>query len=316
MKFLVDIGGTHVRFALEQNGQPAQVTKYKAAQFPTFEEAVSFYAEETGYACSALAIATAAHKGAGGVWRFVNKNTWEIDEAALAKAGFPVRIILNDFEAAVWGLTVLKPAPEDILRAGDGAFKTSPRALIGPGTGLGLGFLTTLPDGNIHVQGTLGGHMPAAALSDEQKSVLSEVDKIKPRQSIAVYEDVVSGPGLVNIYRAIRSLAGKDTEYTRAADLLADAQSEEVQTAFRLFHEFFGLFAANVAVTGSAFGGVYLTGGMFDRLYDAGLFDLKSFEKYLAPGLVTSVQHALESTPIIRVQDGFLSLRGLLQANA
>jgi len=114
--------------------------KYEAAGFPSLEAALAAYCKAEGVEPGgALAIATAAYED-GDVWRFVNRNTWVIDGAALAKAGWQVQVVLNDFEAAVWGLPDLGPDAQDVLKPGreDPAL---PRCLIGPGTGLGLGYL-------------------------------------------------------------------------------------------------------------------------------------------------------------------------------
>lgn len=316
MIILCDIGGTHVRFALKRDGQPAEIEKYQVADYPSFDEALGAYCADKNISCSTIFMALAAHQGDDGIWRFVNRNNWEIDTQALAESGMPVEVLLNDFEAAVWGLIDLQPAAQDVFRSGRKEFTTAPRCLIGPGTGLGLGYLVPLSDsGDVyHVQPTLGGHMPAAALTEEQKFILSAVARVKDRGGWPVFEDVVSGPGLLNIYNAVCLMAGRRPELMHAQDLLECATHPDVELALRLFHEFFGLFAATVVVTGNAYGGLYLMGGMFDRLHAAGLFDLKKFEEFFIGDFVPSVHNALEATPLIRVEDPYLSLKGLIKA--
>lgn len=307
MNILIDVGGTYARFALEENGKPAKVKKYTAADFKTFEEAVESYCAEAGVDEEiSLLIATAAHPDENNVWRFVNRNKWEIDVPELGN----VDLILNDFEAATWGLVNLKD--QKILKEGKPS-RTAPRVLIGPGTGLGLGYL--IPQGKtFHVQGTQGGHLATAALNDEHHRVLQAVDRVKGRDCLNVYEDVVSGPGLYNLYAALCSLSDEQQLAQSAEDMVALAKSPAMRDAVRLFHEFFALFAATVTVGAGAYGGLYLTGGVLDRLTAAGLFDLVHFEKFFAGKFVPSVHRALDHTPIIHVTDPYLALHGLIKA--
>lgn len=307
MRILVDIGGTYARFACEKHGKPANSKKYAAADFPSFEDALAQYTDETGVTGEvSLLIATAAHPDERNVWRFVNRNKWELDVAALGN----VDIILNDFEAATWGLVGLKD--QKILKAGRET-RTAPRVLIGPGTGLGLGYL--IPHGKtFHVQGTQGGHIATAALSEEHRRVLQAVDKVKGRDCLNVYEDVVSGPGLYNLYAALCSLSDEEQIAQSADELLAHEKSPAVRDALRLFHEFFGLFAATVTVGTGAYGGLYIMGGVLDRLMEKNLFDFAHFEKFFAGNFVPSVKKALGNTPVIHVADPHITFNGLIKA--
>lgn len=307
MRILSDIGGTYARFAFESKGQPINVKKYAAADFDTFEDAVEKYKEEAQIdADISFLIATAAHPDEKNVWRFVNRNKWVIDVAALGN----VDIILNDFEAATWGLIDLKD--KKVLKVGRDNH-TAPRVLIGPGTGLGLGYL--IPHGReFHVQGTQGGHIAAAAITDEQARVLSAVARVKERDCLNVYEDVVSGPGLYNLYAALCDLSDEERIAKDAGDLIALYKSPAARDALRLFHEFFALFAATVTVGAGAYGGLYLAGGVLDRLVENNLFDFAHFEKFFAGNYVPSVKKALNQTPVIHAFDPNLALSGLIRA--
>ena len=307
MNILVDIGGTYARFALEVGGKPAQLKKYAAADFKTFEEALAQYLSETGAGRNpALFIATAAHPDERNVWRFVNRNKWVLDVAAMNN----VEIIMNDFEAATWGLIGL--ADQKILKAGK-ENRIAPRVLIGPGTGLGLGYLIPASKG-FDVRGTQGGHIATAALNEEHTRVLRAVDKIKGRDCLNVYEDVVSGPGLYNLYAALCDLSDEERIAKDAGDLIALYKSPAARDALRLFHEFFALFAATVTVGAGAYGGLYLAGGVLDRLVENNLFDFAHFEKFFAGNYVPSVKKALSQTPVIHAFDPNLALSGLIRA--
>ncbi|MGB0720356.1 MAG: glucokinase, partial [Bdellovibrionales bacterium] len=220
-----------------------------------------------------------------GVWRFVNKNRWVIDPAALAASGWPVDIIMNDFEAATWALPDLPPEDQRVLKQKENQYDTY--CLLGPGTGLGLGYLHHARAQKPFVQKTHGGHMPIAGLNDEHDKIIAQ---IRARQDKAVvFETILSGAG----YHMLQELT-------------------DAPTAMRLFHEFLGLFAATAVVAGHAYGGVYLTGGVVQHLVDNGVFDLTAFDRGFCFNAVASVRRDLQNTPIIYITDPTPALRGLL----
>lgn len=311
MIILCDIGGTFARFSQEIEGAVGSVQKYAAADYPRFEDALARYCEEQGLPNEGtLAIATAAYND-GKVWRFVNRNKWIIDPAALEAAGWKLPVILNDFEAATWGLN--NPAPGDFEVLKKGVPKNDPLCLIGPGTGLGLGYLVATAHGK-HVQRTHGGHMLAAALTDEQSDVIKTARGLKEGGAIVSFENLVSGPGLQNIYACLCKMRGAKNQFERAEDILSHADDPIVKDALRLFHEFFGLAAQNAVITAHAHGGVYLSGGMMDRLRKRDLFNMESFERFFCLKSVASVTEALQETPIYHVQHPSLAMKGLLEA--
>ena len=319
MNILVDIGGTYARFAVEKNGKPVLIKKYAAADYKNFETALAAYASSMeADKKNSLLISTAAHPH-GKLWRFVNNNTWVIDPVALTKKGFHTKLILNDFEAATWGLMGLKKSNITVLKKPhlkNSHLKnpSASRCLIGPGTGLGLAYLTKHANGIHSVQPTMGGHIAAAAVTAEQDLIVQAVRRIKPRKGVVVYEDLISGQGLMNIYHALCDLDGKPRMAKTPADVLGPVGKTQGRTALRLFHEFFGLFAASVVVSGHAYGGLYLTGGVTDRLVEEQLFNAAHFEKFFVGDYVPSVHRALGETGIYHVNDPALALRGLWAA--
>lgn len=309
MTILADIGGTYARFACDEGGEITRAQKYAAADFPSLGAALTAYLEEEGLeGGGALSIATAAYED-GDVWRFVNRNEWVIDPVALESGGWDLFTIVNDFAAATWGLLSLGPEDQEILKQGVPA-EDCPRCLIGPGTGLGLGYLVPVGSG-YHVQRTHGGHMPAAALTDEQWLMIKTVHRLKETEMIPVFENFVSGPGLYNIYQALCFMAGRSPLVEGPEGLLDHVHDYLVQDALRLFHEFFGLFAATVVITGHAYGGLYLTGGVLGLLEERGLFDFEQFEEFFTITGVDSVTEALRATPVIKVTQPWLALKGL-----
>ena len=141
----------------------------------------------------------------------------------MENGGWSVEIVLNDFEAAALALPHLDADEQQLLSLGKGSDSV---CLIGPGTGLGLAYLH---EGV--AQKTCGGHMPASAVTQEQREIIAHIQKDK---APITFEHLVSGPGLYALYEAC---GGKGIALE---DLLDNAGDKAVEQALRLFHEFMG----------------------------------------------------------------------------
>ncbi|MBI3030397.1 MAG: glucokinase, partial [Candidatus Rokubacteria bacterium] len=137
---------------------------------------------------------------------------WQVDERRLAKAIPAPRVrLLNDLEAAAYGVLALPP--RDLERIQRGKARKGNMVLIAAGTGLGEAILFW--DGSRHrVVPSEGGHADFAPRSDLEMELLRFLQKEFGHVS---YERVLSGPGLHNIYRFLR-----DTGYAPEPPWLAD----------------------------------------------------------------------------------------------
>ncbi len=317
MKILADIGGTHARFAAvneEISNELHEIRKYKAADFTSLEAALNQYCDEHDLTFSGrLMIATAAYPDKE-VWRFANKNKWVIDASALKKYGWNLDMVINDFEAATWGLSEIKDENFDVLKQGVKNEAEHTRCLLGPGTGLGLGYLVPIANNKHHVQRTHGGHMLASAQTDEQRNIINVIAALQTAADKVVFENLVSGPGLHMLYRALCQINNTQADIADPEDLLGHLDRKEVSDAYRLFHEFLGLFAHMAVVTGHAYGGLYLTGGVIEHLSEQKLFDFDAFHKYFTLPGATSVERAVNETAINIINDPYLAMHGLLIA--
>lgn len=313
MALLADIGGTHARFALKnEDGSINAPKKYSVADFDTAEQALTHYCHDTGIEPGGdLLLATAARPDEAGQWRFYNKNPWVIDKASLRQAGWFLGLIVNDFAASARGAVSLPDNLKHVLKPGSPR-PEAPCAVIGPGTGLGLAYAT--PQGKQwRIQETFGGHMLATALTDEHYLFLGLVNSLKKNNTIIVPEDVASGRGVPSLYKAVCLYGGYEPLDKSVEELLEDPDDKNVKQALRLFHEFLGLFAHNAIVTGHAYGGLYLDGGLMQRLRERKLFDFKTFEKFMVLNPAPSVKRMLESVPVFAVTDPYVALRGLAE---
>lgn len=84
-------------------------------------------------------------------------------------------------------------------------------------------------------------------------------------------ERVLSGKGLVNIYRAIVISDNREPEKLQPQDVTERALSGECtdcRRALSLFCVIMGRFGGNLALTLGTFGGVYIAGGIVPRFLE------------------------------------------------
>ena len=176
-------------------------------------------------------------------------------------------LVINDFAALAFALTAL--APEDVRRVGGGRARTGgARALLGPGTGLGVSGLLATADGHVPVVGE-GGHVTLSASNEREDAVVAI---LRRRFGHVSAERVLSGPGIVNLYLAVCELEGSAAEPLDASlvtDRALGGGDSPCSRAVDLFFAFLGGVGGDLALTLGARGGVYVAGGIVGRLGDA-----------------------------------------------
>jgi glucokinase len=112
--------------------------------------------------------------------------------------------IINDFVAQGYGCLTLKPNEMKELTPGSHAMLTKsggPKVCVGAGTGLGECFLT--PNGRTGTYSCFpseGGHVEFNPRSELEIKMRAYMMKIFGREHRLSVENVVSGPGLGNVY--------------------------------------------------------------------------------------------------------------------
>lgn len=313
-----DIGGTHARLAVIDSGGPRRVvvarTSYVSRAYPALEPIVLDFLERTGVIPDAACIAVACPI----VKRLCEMSnlTWEIDLDTFGEhVGLPHLRFINDFDAVGWAITELD-MDEDLVTLRDGDPKEhGPIGIIGAGTGLGTGFLTWHGRG-YRVHSSEGGHVDFAPRNPTEAELYAHLAARFPRVS---YERIVSGPGLVNIYRfivesgrgpespevrAAMSAEGGDAARAISANALAGRDATCAQ-ALDLFCSVFGAQAGNLALTVKATGGVYIGGGIAPAILDK-LRDGTFVRAFLDKGRVSEVVEAAPLRVIVRHDVGLL----------
>ena len=223
---------------------------------------------------------------------------WPINFAGLRAAlGFDDLLVLNDFEALGYALAYTDRLDARLL-CGPDVVATGPKLVVGPGTGLGAAVY--LPKESGFVMTTEAGQMDFAAQTLREREVLA---CLAPEGGYVPCERVLSGPGLLTLYRTLCALNGASPwlatpeAVTDAARQHADANASE---AVDLFCAALGSFVGNLAMDFMARGGVYLAGGFLSGMVD--LLQRSEFATRFLHG--RSIRIFLEHVPVRVMEHG------------
>lgn len=275
-----DIGGTNSRLALYEVAGPDALKPIRSATFPSrdhsgLEEVIARF-----LGAATAPVAAAAFGIAGPVVddAVITTNLpWHIRASSLrTKLGTPHVRLLNDLEATAYGALVL-PA-DKLLALNAGVARTGNRAVIAAGTGLGQALLFW--DGARHVPvATEGGHADFAPRDEVEHELLRHLER--QYDGHVSYERTVSGHGLVNIFRFLdeqcrmpvsaetrRRLEREDPAKV-IGELGASGACGTAVAAVERFVSIYGAQAGNLALTVMATGGVYVGGGIVNKLLAA-----------------------------------------------
>jgi glucokinase len=112
---------------------------------------------------------------------------------------------------------------------------------------------------------TEGGHIGFAPGNETELAVLRYLWKKFERVGV---ERILSGPGLENIYQGLAHLGGREVVALSAAQISDDAARGEAGCleALQLFCSIFGAVAGDIALVHGARGGVYIAGGIAQKI--------------------------------------------------
>jgi glucokinase len=310
-----DIGGTKTRLALyEQSGGALRVVwyaTYDSRSASTLEELVVHFLRASGNPETTAGCFGVAGAVVGGQVRTTNL-PWSVSESGLAhELRIPRVKLLNDLEAAAYGvIAITDPSSLLALQAGEPPPEHRALTLVAAGTGLGVALMAWNGE-RYQVSPSEGGHCDFAPQDDVEDALLvwlrSELGHVS-------YERLVSGPGLVNIYRFLRyyrsapepawlteRIAGGDPApfISEAALAHEDPICDEALTRFV---SIYGAAAGNFALTALAVGGVFVGGGIapkiLPRLQDGPFLESFAAKGRFAPALRKVPVHVVLATDV------------------
>ncbi|GKV95198.1 glucokinase [Pectobacterium aroidearum] len=262
-----DVGGTNTRLALcdAMTGELSQIETYSGQDFPSLEGAVRDYLDSRQVTVQDACIAIACP--ITGDWVAMTNHTWAFSIAEMkVSLGLRHFEVINDFTAVSMAVPVL--GSESLLQFGGGEpVPGKPVAVYGAGTGLGVAHLVHAAGQWISLPGE-GGHVDFASNSDEEDNILAVL-----RQSLGHVsaERLLSGQGLVNIYRAVVLSDNRTPEALEPKDITERAVNNtdvDCRRALSLFCVIMGRFGGNLALNLGTFGGVYIAGGIVPRFLE------------------------------------------------
>lgn len=262
-----DVGGTNARLALccLESGRLSAVQSYRGEQFASLESVIRTYlqthAVQVDSACIAIACPVTDD------WVAMTNHSWAFSIRAMQQAlGLARLAVINDFTAVSMAIPVL-PAESLIQLGGQAAQQGRPIAIYGAGTGLGVAHLIQSGERWISLPGE-GGHVDLAAGSEEEDELLA---LLRAELGHVSAERVLSGPGLVNLYRAVVKAAGREPQALTPQMISERALAEQCadcRRALTLFCVMMGRFGGNLALNMATFGGVYIAGGIVPRFLE------------------------------------------------
>lgn len=306
---VADIGGTNARFARVDAHGIHDEHVLKVADYAGPVEAAEAYLKQAGGSWPEAATFAVAGPVTGDSFTLTN-HPWTFSVSA-TKAALRLRhfSLINDFHAMALG--VLGVDADKCLKFGGGTLQPDGnKAIIGPGTGLGVASLVWDTRGGYYVPvPSEGPHVTLPVKTDREWAIVKWL--LNEKYSHVSAERVCSGKGLLNLYQAICGIDGKaedslDPELitTRALAGTCPVCTETLA----LMLGFLGRVAGNLALVSNATGGVYFCGGILPKL-GLGVIEASSLRyEFVSKGRMTDF---LEAMPTYLVTDAFLPLKGL-----
>lgn len=262
-----DVGGTNARLALceVETGTISHIETFSTSDYASLEAVIRYYLESQKQdvidGCIAIACPITED------WVEMTNHDWAFSTSKMkANLGFEHLEIINDFTAVSMAIPML--ADSDVIQfGGNAAVADKPIAVYGAGTGLGVAHLVHVDKRWVSLPGE-GGHVDFAPNSEEEDQILRI---LRGEMGHVSAERVLSGAGLVNLYRAVVKADKREPENLKPKDVSTRALDDsciDCRRALSLFCVIMGRFGGNLALTLGTFGGVYIAGGIVPRFLD------------------------------------------------
>ena len=263
-----DIGGTNARFALvtrtATDSHLDHITAMQCEDFDNVQAVLKAYfkglVQTPQIDFVVLAIAGPVKDGAIKVTNL----DWVVTETDLKlTTGAKTARLINDYAALSYCLPHLKPA--DIHQIGPVSQGYGHvHAVMGAGTGFGASVLVS-DGGHPLCLSTESGHATYAPTNDFETQIHAILRKKYGRVTI---EHILSGPGLVNLYKAIAQING-DTALGLSPAEITDLDGPDSKGCRQTVDSFLDILASvcgDLALYHGATSGMSIAGGIVPRL--------------------------------------------------
>ncbi|WP_313347650.1 glucokinase family protein [Stenotrophomonas sp.] len=305
-----DVGGTHVRVARVQAGpdpaHPVQLLEYRKfrnADYPGLSAILQAFLAD-GERPAHCVVATAGYARDDGTVITANV-PWPLSARQIERdLGLDAVYIVNDFEAVAYAAAQVD-ASGVLQLTGPATAPRGPTLVVGPGTGLGAAVWIPTAHGAV-VLATEAGQPTLAASTELEMAIVRQMQREHAHVSV---EHALSGPGLMNLYRALCAIEGQPAVLGTPDAITAAAMSNQDVLARQSLEVFCGLLGSTIgdmALQYGAHGGVYLAGGILPHIREF-LVNSTFVARYLNKG---PMREALERIPVKVVEHGQLGVIG------
>lgn len=264
-----DIGGTNARFAIlvDSYAEPKEFPIVQTSDYATIDEAIqSAILDHTSVQPRSAVLAVAGPVDGDAI--DLTNCAWVVRPKQLIETlGFEDITVLNDFEAQALAVVSLEGQHLQQIGGKPGEINAT-RVVLGPGTGLGVAGLVRTPHAWIPVPGE-GGHIDIGPRSARDYEIFPHIEKIEGRVAA---EQILCGRGIRNLYLAICAADGVAPIFDTPADITTaalDGANQQAIETVELFAIYLGRVAGDLALIFMAYGGVYLSGGIPQRIISA-----------------------------------------------
>lgn len=305
-----DVGGTHVRVArVQASADPAhpvellEYRKFRNADYPGLSAILSAFIAD-GERPAHCVVATAGYAREDGTVITANV-PWPLSARQIERdLGLEAVYIVNDFEAVAYAAAQVD-ASGVLQLTGPATAPRGPTLVVGPGTGLGAALWIPTAHGAV-VLATEAGQPTLAVSTELEMAIVRQMQREHAHVSV---EHALSGPGLMNLYRALCAIEGQPAVLATPDAITAAAVSNQDVLARQSLEVFCGLLGSTIgdmALQYGAHGGVYLAGGILPQIREF-LLNSTFVARYLNKG---PMREALERIPVKVVEHGQLGVIG------
>jgi len=271
-----DVGGTNARLAffdvVDGHVRLVSASVFPSREYAGLDQIVSKFVASSNLHPDAACFGVAGPVRNGRIE--ASNLPWIVEAKRLAdELKLEKTLLINDLEANAWGIAAL--SPEDVVALNQvKGIPVGNQAVISAGTGLGEAGMYW--DGSCHhIFASEGGHTDFAPRDELEMDLFRY---LSGRFGHVSYERIVSGPGLVNVFRFLRD-SGRGTEPQWLTDEMSHADPAAAisraalngscplcEQALDLFVSVYAAEAGNLALKLMATGGVYLGGGIAPKM--------------------------------------------------
>ena len=272
-----DVGGTKTLLGLFDLQRPRPVARavhsYPTASFAHFTDILDAFARDVNERLTPDAAVLGVAGPVVNNRAMMTNVGMEIDADDVRRhVGARRARLLNDLEAMASSIDVL--SSDELAMLQDGVpLENGTRAVIAAGTGLGQAYLHRA-NGGWQAVPTEAGHADFAARSDRELELVRMLRDLYGRAEV---EQVLSGPGLLNLHRFTHRGGEcpvvENLSLPQAPALVSQAalggRCQGCAEALRMFVSAYGAESGNLALRTMATAGLYIGGGIARKILPA-----------------------------------------------